>query len=255
MSSLINTSKVYYNNPYATRCSTTWTRRSSTTLALNESVAFPEGGGQLGDIGIVRQRETILQFVDTQKIGGKPVVRTDFPSINVGGEVALTLSDPGLEAFDENETVEVVIDTQRRAELTRSHTAAHLIWVGMMQTIENLHGIVRGCYIEPSGGRFDLQIEELTDDQIMEIAAIAQEWQLANHEINMEALADEPECRFWICNNVRIPCGGTHLSCTGLVGSMGVQRRSKGKNLKRVYYTLSEPAPAALLALYENGVV
>ena len=93
----------------------------------------------------------------------------------------------------------------------------------------------------------------LTQGQVEEVGRIATNWQEADHLVDMEALPGEPECRIWVCYVRRIPCGGTHLERTGLVGAMSVRRRSKGKSIERVYYTLDSPTPAELLDRYAAG--
>jgi len=242
--------KMYYQRPYVTRHHTRWGRRIASTIALEESIAFPEGGGQLSDIGFIQQAERTVAFNNSQKVFCRCVFRPDFPGIQVEGEVQLTLESPLTAEWEESQPIEVHVDPIRRAKLTRSHTAAHLVWIGLTTIIPNTKEAVRGCYIDPEGGRFDLRTERLGPDQVAKVLSVATSWAQADHPINLEELAEEPDCRIWEANGVRIPCGGTHLPRTGLVGPLNLQRRSKGKDLERIYYTLTNPLPEELLKMY-----
>ena len=207
-------------------------------IAIGRSVAFPEGGGQLGDRGTIRQGDRVVAFRDTQKSYGRLIVRPDFPTISVDTEVQLILDAPMPDGWDDRRPVEITIDPERRAALTRSHTAAHLVYIGILEVEPGASGWVKGCFIEPAAGRFDLGIARMSPEQIEAIRRLAGEWQEADHRIDIEELPGEPECRIWVCNGRRIPCGGTHLESTGPVGALKVSRRSKGKNVERVYYSL-----------------
>jgi alanyl-tRNA synthetase len=235
---IYRTDKLYYHDQYATRNETDWARRSPGVIALARSVAFPEGGGQLGDRGSIRQGDLVATFGDTRKTFGRCFLRADFPMIHVDTEVQLVLDQPLSDDWDERRPIEVVINADRRAALTHSHTAAHLVYLGILGVEPEAAARIKGCYIEPAGGRFDLALTRFSQDQVEEVNRIAADWQAADHHIDMEALPGEPECRIWVCNGRRIPCGGTHLERTGPVGAMSVRRRSKGSSIERVYYTL-----------------
>jgi alanyl-tRNA synthetase len=253
MMSYFCTERLYYRDTYSIRNQSPWRRRAPNVVALERSVAFPEGGGQLGDRGQLRQGERVVTFRDTQKMFGRSIFRPDFPVIQVEGEVQLHLDEPLLEDWDESRPVEVHLDAGHRAQLTRSHTAAHLVYLGILSLDAQAREAVRGCLIEPTGGRFDLRLDRLGEEQVERISAFASAWQEADYPIEIEALPGEPECRIWVCNGQRIPCGGTHLPRTGLVGALSVRRRSKGKNLERVYYSVSSPLPGEVLARYGEG--
>jgi alanyl-tRNA synthetase len=248
---VFRTEKVYYRNPYATRQRTRWARRRPGVIAVAQSVAFPEGGGQLPDRGWARQGDRVVPFRDTQKVFGRPIFRNDFPRIQVEGEVQLHLEAPLPDDFDESQPLDVLIDVPRRAKLTRSHTAAHLVYLGLLAAVPSAKEAVRSCSIDPDGGRFDLRLGRLTAEQVEQVSQTALAWQRADHPIAIDALPGEPECRVWRSNGADIPCGGTHLPRTGLVGGLLLQRRGKGKDLERLYYALTDPLPEELVRLYE----
>jgi alanyl-tRNA synthetase len=250
--SIFQTEKVYYRLPYATRQRTQWARREPGVIAVAHSVAFPEGGGQLPDHGELRQGGQVVPFRDTQKVFGRPVFRKDFPHIQVEGEVRLHLEAPLPDDFDESQPIDVLIDVPRRAKLTRSHTAAHLVYLGLLEAVPSAKEAVRSCSIDRDGGRFDLRLGRLTTEQVEQVFQTALAWQQGDYPIVLDALPGEPECRLWLSNGATIPCGGTHLPRTGLVGGLRIQRRGKGKDLERLYYTLTDPLPEELLQMYQS---
>jgi alanyl-tRNA synthetase len=253
---LIKTARTYYPQPFATSCTTAWQRRGPNVMVLVESVAFPEGGGQLPDVGLVRQGDRTAHFTDTQKVFTTKVFPKNFPPVQVGGEIHLTLDSELGPEWDDTQPIEVVIDHVRRAQLTRSHTAAHLVYIGLLEAVPGAKEGVCGCYIDIDGGRFDIKLDDhFTPEQVEVVARVASEWCGRDHPIEIEALPEEPDCRIWVSNGVRIPCGGCHLPRTGLVGQLKLQRRSKGKSMDRLYYTLLDPLPEEFLNLYEVAPV
>ncbi len=44
------------------------------------------------------------------------------------------------------------------------------------------------------------------------------------------SLEGESEALFWICNQVRIPCDGTHVNYTRQIGAIALKRRFQGKS-------------------------
>lgn len=248
--SLIQTKRIYYRDPHATAHITRWEPRGPNVIALHESVAFPEGGGQLPDVGIVRQDDRTARFTDTQKRFTTKVFPANFPAVQVGGEIHITLDSALVDAWDPTRPIEVIIDRVRRAKLTRSHTAAHLVYLGLLEADPSVKERVSGCYIDVDGGRFDIRVDEhFSAEQLEVIFQTAIRWSEADYPIEIEALAGEPDCRVWVSNGVRIPCGGCHLPTTGWAGAISIQRRSKGKNLDRFYYSLLDPLPDAVLEL------
>lgn len=250
--SLMKTKRVYHAHPYATSHTTPWERRGPKVIAIAESVAFPEGGGQQPDVGIVLQGDRTARFTDTQKAFTSTVIPKDFPAVKVGGEVHLELDTEIGPEWDDRLPVQIVIDRVRRAQLTRSHTAAHLVYVGLLEVMPAAKGGIRGCQIDVDGGRFDVQVDApFTAEQIEIVSRTVADWTGRDHAVQIETLPDDPDCRIWVCNGVRIPCGGCHLPQTGLTGRLKIQRRSKGRTMDRLYYTMQDPLPDEFLNLHK----
>lgn len=248
--SLLVTKKVYYDNYYKTCHSTKWQRREGAVIAIDESIAFAEGGGQLGDKGRIRQGAQVAVFMDTQKYLGRHISRQDFPSILVENEIRLILEAPLDLTWDDTSPIVVEIDADYRAAISVSHTAAHLVYLGLLEVLGDVKSSVCGCHIEPSGGRFDLRHPALSVEQLTSVVEFVDSWRAADFAATLEALPGEPECLVWSANAVRIPCGGTHVPRTGLVGPMTVRRRTKGKGIERIYYSIVDAVPSEFRDMY-----
>lgn len=238
---MTTTRKLYYSAPYSLTTETGWLAgETADKIVLLDSPAYPEGGGQVGDSGTIAQGNIVIPFKDTQKIGvGRHIVRPDFPTITVEHQVALHLTEPVPAEFDLNKPIVVRVDSDRRRKLSRSHTAAHLLWLALGNRFGNLYPVVRGCYITENEGRFDLLIERPSEQDLRDAEGFIFEWVKAEHEIQISTLPDEPECRVWKSNGHSIPCGGTHLANTTEVGPVSLRVKSKGKSGFRVSYCLS----------------
>jgi alanyl-tRNA synthetase len=89
---------------------------------------------------------------------------------------------------------------------------------------------VIGCHIQEDQARFDFRVEErFSSAELADIQCVANEYVLRDYPIQIHTHPDEPEARYWVCNGETIPCGGTHISSTALVGSITVQRKNIGK--------------------------
>jgi Ser-tRNA(Ala) deacylase AlaX len=245
---MFKTSKLYYVDPYATSCSTAWRMVNSKTMAIARSVAFPEGGGQLGDWGVVEQGEKILRFVDCQsRIGlGRTIIRDDFPVINVEGEVHLIFDEDITDVFSSDFPVKVTIDIDRRIRLSQSHSASHLLYLAMTRLRPDVPTATVGCQIRPEGGRFDVAVEKFSPEDLVTLSEIVQELRSLSPRIEIASLPGEPECRIWQLDNTKIPCGGTHVEHLMDIPIMHLRRVNKGKGLERIEYRL-DPTDAPVL--------
>lgn len=59
----MKTEKIYYKNPFQTSCETILIENTEKGLIFDKSVAYPEGGGQIGDVGVlIRYKDGRLDF-------------------------------------------------------------------------------------------------------------------------------------------------------------------------------------------------
>jgi len=89
------------------KANVTYSDKSS--ISLDSTFFYPEGGGQLGDIGFLEWNGNKSKVVDVQKIGDVVLHKIEGQLPQVGTEIT------GL------------VDDARRSNLSRHHTATHLI--------------------------------------------------------------------------------------------------------------------------------
>ncbi len=87
-------------------------------MVLDQTAFYPEGGGQVADHGIIKHGRGEARVVDVQRVG--PVI------------VHVIEGEPPMEG----ETVEGIVDSTRRLDLMRMHTATHIL----LQSIRRVLG-------------------------------------------------------------------------------------------------------------------
>ena len=205
-------------------------------VELDRTVMYATGGGQPSDTGTIAGRQVVS-------------VRHD-----PGNHERLvhTLAE-GEHPPEGGETVEVVVDSQRRHQLMRAHTAMHILCGVMWRD----HGVVvTGGNMEPLSGRLDFEFPEPPDGFAQDLERALNAEVLADRPISVsflpraEALLDEslirtkvslipesvPEVRVVdIAGLDRQADGGTHVGSTAEVGGLRVTKvQSKGKGFRRV---------------------
>ena len=99
-----------------------------------------------------------------------------------------------------------------------------------------------GCHVKEGQARFDFNIDEkFQPEQLKAIEALCNQLVAENHAISLYASQTHADARFWQCKDDIIPCGGTHLDCTGTIGPLSVKRKGLGKQCERIICTLNQP--------------
>jgi alanyl-tRNA synthetase len=227
-------SKLYLDDPYCKRCTATVTDLAEDAVFLDRTVFYPEGGGQLGDSGAVGG----VTVVDAQKMGGRTWFDEGFPGIVVGAEVKHTCAEPP-SALAVGDEVEVILDWERRYRLMRMHSAAHLAFHYIQQAYGSMS--LKGCRIDVDSARFDFRTTSRFDvEGVQQATEQANALIATNAPIMQERHASEPEALVWVCGDIQIPCGGTHVRETGEIGPIRLKRRGQGKGLERLYVAFDE---------------
>ncbi|OYD08513.1 alanyl-tRNA editing protein [Paludifilum halophilum] len=228
------TEKLYVDDPFLKETTARIKKISGCHMTLDRTIFYPEGGGQLGDRGWLGG----YPVVDTQKHGGRLLAHPDFPEIKVDTEVVHIL-DQEPETLEEGSTVDIQIDWPRRYRLMRMHSASHLIYHHMFNVFGDMK--LKSCRIGEDRGRFDFFTDyKFTREGLDEVEGLANEWVDQEIPIEMRSVAGEKEAKVWICRDLRIPCGGTHVSNTREIGKMSLKRRGKNRTTERVYIQLED---------------
>src|SRR5580704_4346059 len=210
-------------------------------IRLDRTVFYPMGGGQPGDIGVLRLASgQEIAIADTIKGGGPDeVIHIPAPSS--------ALPDPGAELVAE-------IDWGRRYRLMRMHTCLHLL-------CSIVPGAVTGGQVSDGRGRLDFDVPGSSLDKEMLAGRlnvlIAEAHPVEPRWITDAELAEQPELVRTMSvkppsgmGRVRLieisgidlqPCGGTHIRSTSEIGPVAVTKiENKGKQNRRVMLALVE---------------
>ncbi len=189
-------------------------------VITDQTVFYPEGGGQVGDTGLITGAHFSAQVLGTRKLADGKILH--LVSVNEG-------------VLDRGDTVTLRIDLARRMDTTRNHTSTHLLNMALRRVLGD-HVTQAGSLVEPGRIRFDFtHFEAVTPQQLAEVERIVNEAILSGTATNisnmpidkakeMGAIADFGEKYGEVVRVVEIPglttdlCGGCHLKNTAEAG-------------------------------------
>ncbi|MEM4180443.1 MAG: alanine--tRNA ligase [Nitrososphaerota archaeon] len=229
---LPKTEKLYYEDPYASSFEAKVLASSNGLVVLNRTLFYPEGGGQVGDTGVLRWSRGEARVTDTQILDG---VIIHF----VGGE-----------APPVGETVQGQVDIERRLNIMRHHTATHIL-IGSVRRALGRHAWQMGAKKEAEAARLDVSHHKpLTQEDVERIERLANEVVARRLPVKVmwlpRSTAEERygftlyqggEAPLGEVRVVEIPgwdaeaCGGTHCANTaevGLIKILKVERIQDG---------------------------
>lgn len=232
--------KLYYSHPFHSQALSCFEKRPDSYLALQRSIAYPEGGGQVGDIGTCIFKGKEFSFSDTKKISGKgrTVICKDFPIINVQGEIQIKISPEDYSFLPDCGEILVNINREYRSALCISHTISHLVYLAMIELRPTVPECTQGCLITHEGGRFDVFVEKYLTEDVNFMTTYVAELLNSKKEIIITEIDGEPECRVWNLGSERIPCGGTHMDFLYPAADVKLKRKGKSRGLERIYYDI-----------------
>lgn len=233
------TIKRYYEKTEEVECKARIVGVYESAIELDQTIAYPEGGGQEGDHGRIRLREDsniAIEFNDTQICDAIPVLIDEFPGIRTGGIILHQVENRAeLRNFHVGDEVVLEIDRERRKKMSLHHSAAHVLYWAIDLCRPGAVRNTIGCHIKTNGARLDFLVEErFTQEEINKIEELANELIRVGCSITMSSREDYPDARYWECNGYVIPCGGTHVKNTNDLPLLKVQRKNIGKGKERL---------------------
>ena len=189
------------------------------TVVTDATVFYGEGGGQVGDTGVITLGETTLTVTDTKKANGIYLheCRVENGSVKLGDEVTLT------------------IDVARRNSIKRNHSAAHLLQAAL-RTVLGTHVEQAGSYVDEHRVRFDFtHLAAMTKEEIAKVEALVNQAILVAEAASTTVTTPDEAKKMGAMalfgekygDTVRVVkigststelCGGTHVSSTGEIG-------------------------------------
>ena len=209
-------------------------------IVLRETPFYPEGGGQVGDIGLVASSGGSARVNDTQKPIGDLIVHT---AEVVEGAIAV------------GDAVRASVDAERRLDVARNHTATHLLHAALRDVLGS-HVRQAGSLVAQDRLRFDFtHISGVSRDELGEIerrinGSVRDDLPLVKGERSYRDATASGALAFFgerygdRVRTVQIGeaqpvsfevCGGTHLERTGQIGIFHIVGESSvGTGVRRI---------------------
>ena len=203
-------------------------------LVFKETIFYPEGGGQPGDVGSIKLKNKTINIVGTKYINNKLVHLTE------------TNDD-----IKKNEEGSLILDWSKRYSYMQVHTCLHLL-------CSIIPYPVTGGSIGDGRGRLDFDLETKPDkedvlnklnnlihkDYLVHISSITDQ-ELDDNPDLVRTMSVKPPRGSGQIRMVRIgddidfqPCGGTHVNKTSEINLVkSVKIENKGKMNKRIIIT------------------
>ncbi len=200
-------------------------------LVVAETPFYPEGGGQVGDRGVIEAESgALLEVVDTRKADGSIV--------HVGRLLRGEIGE-----FEKGRRVHLKVDRERRDASMRNHSATHILHYALRDVLgDKVHQA--GSLVDPNRLRFDFHhngaisegdlqtIEEEINARVRENAPVRQNEMAYNDAIKAGALAFFGDKYGDVVRVIRMGdfsvelCGGTHVDATGQIGMFKLEAES-----------------------------
>jgi len=260
---LPETEKLYYDDQERTQFEAVvldvFEREEGYDVVLDQTMFYPEGGGQPADMGTLSTDDTTVEIEDVQIVDGVILHRAD--------------EDPG-----KGELVNGQVDGERRRQLMRHHTATHIVIHAARQVLGE-HIRQAGAQKGVESSRIDVRhydridrgtvkrIEDRANEIVMDNTAVSQEWP-DRHDAEAEygfdlyqgGIPPGEQIRLIHVDEDTQACGGTHVARTGDIGTIKILNTERVQDgVERITFAAGEAAIAATQekedALYEAAEI
>ncbi len=200
-------------------------------LVLEKTCFYPEGGGQLGDIGKIDE----ISVIDTQFKDGE-IVHITKKSLEIGKKV------------------KGKIDWARRYNFMQNHTAQHILSESFLK---ELGGETFSVHLGENSLTLDVGLSKLKWSDVYKVEALANKIISENRQIEIHWVSKDDLDKYplrkkpKVNEDIRIvevgkydysPCGGTHIKSSSELGTVKVLKWIKVKNGFRVEFICGERA-------------
>jgi len=191
----------------------------SAVIVLENTPFYAESGGQIGDHGYLTAQGVVFNVKDTQKYG------------RVFGHIG-ELEQGTLSV---GQTLNAVVDSERRNRISLNHSATHLLHAALRQLL-GTHVVQKGSLVSDSALRFDFaHPEAISKEQLTDIERLVNQKVRANFLIQTDIMDVEAakakgamalfgekyadQVRVLTMGDFSIElCGGIHAKRTGDIG-------------------------------------
>ena len=124
------------------------------TVVIEDTPFYAEMGGQVGDRGTITNGSSVMEVLDTQKLGGGQFVCSCV--VKAGG-------------FSVGDKVTAAVDEKTRMATQRNHTSCHILQAALRSVLGD-HVHQSGSYVDPHRCRFDFShFSAMTADEIRRV--------------------------------------------------------------------------------------
>lgn len=252
MSGPTPTEKLYWLDPrpgadglsFETRGATLATDAGRSSILLPQTMFYPEGGGQLGDIGTLAVGVHKLRVADTQIEHGV-----------IHHVLEGALPEALAEAFRTSAALEITVrgtvDGIRRQDNTVQHTAQHALSRALADaahadTASARLGLTSSTIDVARPGIKDADLhaaEDLVNAVVMSDVAVLTSFpgpeELARLELRKQPNAEKSAAGVRVVSIEGFdlsPCGGTHCTRTGQIGQIRIAATEKYKGMLRITF-------------------
>ena len=211
------TKKIFNYDPYQSEFTANVVKIDGDKVWLDQTVFYPESGGQAGDTGYIND----YLVIDTQYDGDKNI----FHQLDQKPDLLL------------GQSVKGKIDWDRRYKIMRVHAASHIMEHFLFQVFGDLK--LLGSHLnekhDKSTYEYDGQLDQV---RLLEVERLSNE--LIDQDLEILRCLDEkrPDFRYWQCDKIKMPCGGTHPKRTLEIGHIKLKRKTGGEGRESVITSL-----------------
>lgn len=225
----------------------------SAIFVLNKTPFYGESGGQIGDTGVISGEGFEIEVTNTTKDQGGIFLQA---GVVKSGSVAVGMS------------ADAKIDTVRRMDIMRNHTAAHLLQAALREVLGN-HVEQAGQLVTEHSVRFDFtHFSAPTAQELMAVEERVNEVILAGMPVEVKEMPIEEAKKMGAMalfgekygDIVRVVkagdistelCGGTHVDNTAKIGLFKIrQEGSVAAGVRRIEAVTGH----GVLAMVENAM-
>lgn len=189
-------------------------------LVLDKTPFYAESGGQVGDTGLLKGKNSSVNVVDTRKQGAK--IFAHFVNVTEG-------------TVRVGEELSAEVNNELRQQIALNHSATHLLHAALRQILGE-HVTQKGSLVNAERLRFDFShFEPVTESQLHEIENLVNSQIRANLEVETRLMSHDEaiksgamalfgekygdEVRVLSMGDFSVElCGGTHVKYTGDIG-------------------------------------
>jgi Ser-tRNA(Ala) deacylase AlaX len=204
------TEKLFYQDPYLKEFKATVKRIDGNKVVLDKTAFFPFSGGQAGDTGTIGKCKVLNTVYENDEI--------------------VHLLETCL--VHTNEELECKLDWERRYSIMKLHSAAHLVYEFFVK--RNGKQDVIGSNIGESRARLDFKTDSNVGIGLENLEKDVNGFISEGHEIRTYDNPEKEGFRVWECEDMRMPCGGTHVKNTFEAGKLRLKRKNLGTGKERI---------------------